>query len=101
VAILPGESTGGANAYADVRIATGLGQARNVVNVLSADLVVAVGGGPGTLSEIAHALKAGVPVLGLESWEIAREGRSPAGYRRCASLAELLEALGPGGSSGD
>ena len=48
-----------------------MGQARNVILVNSADaVVIAVGGGYGTLSEIAIALKTGKPVFGLSTWEI-------------------------------
>jgi predicted Rossmann-fold nucleotide-binding protein len=51
-------------------IYTGSGNARNAFNILSAKLCVAVGGGPGTLSEIALALKSGTPVWCLESWSL-------------------------------
>ena len=54
----------------DVAIPTGLGEARNALVVRAADVVVAVGGGYGTLSEIALALKAGKRVVGLGTWEI-------------------------------
>src|SRR5512137_843659 len=68
VGILPG--TEGGNPYLDITIRTGLGHARNVVVVLSADAVIAVGGSHGTLSEIAIALRTGRPVYGLNTWEI-------------------------------
>jgi hypothetical protein len=68
VGILPG--TEGGNPYLDITIRTGLGHARNVLVVLSADAVIAVGGKYGTLSEIAIALKTGRPVYGLGSWDI-------------------------------
>jgi uncharacterized protein (TIGR00725 family) len=70
VGILPGGDRGAANRFLDVAIATGLGEARNALVVRSADALVAVGGGYGTLSEIALALKAGKPVVGLDSWDI-------------------------------
>jgi uncharacterized protein (TIGR00725 family) len=70
VGILPG--TAGGNPYLDITIPTGLGHARNVLVVLSADAVIAVGGGYGTLSEIAIALKTGRPVYGIGSWDIER-----------------------------
>jgi hypothetical protein len=60
----------GGNPYLDITIPTGLGHARNVLVVLSADAVIAVGGGYGTLSEIAIALKTGRPVYGVNTWEI-------------------------------
>ncbi len=68
VGILPG--TGDENPYLDVVIRTGMGHARNVILVLSADTVIAAGGGYGTLSEIAIALKVGRPIFGLFTWDI-------------------------------
>ena len=65
VAILPGTDRDAANPYADVVIPTGLGYARNILVVLSADAVIAVGGASGTLSEIAHAWQLGKPLCGL------------------------------------
>jgi uncharacterized protein (TIGR00725 family) len=70
VGILPGDDRSAANRFVEVAIPTGLGEARNALVVRSADALVAVGGGYGTLSEIAFALKAGKPVIGLGSWEI-------------------------------
>ena len=70
VGLLPGESRSDANRFVDVAIPTGLGEARNALVVRSADVVVAVGGGYGTLSEIALALRAGKRVVGLGTWEI-------------------------------
>ncbi|MFA5416597.1 MAG: TIGR00725 family protein [Methanoregula sp.] len=68
VGILPG--TGNGNPYLDIVIRTGLGHARNVLVVQSADAVIAIGGGYGTLSEIAIALKLNKPVFGLKTWDI-------------------------------
>jgi uncharacterized protein (TIGR00725 family) len=65
IGILPGEDRTDANEYVDTAIATGLGTARNVAVVLNGDGVVAVDGGPGTLSELGHALDFGRPVAGL------------------------------------
>ena len=62
VAILPGVDKAAANPYADITIPTGFGYARNLLVVLAADAVVAIGGQSGTLSEIAHAWQAGKPV---------------------------------------
>src|ERR1700680_4239013 len=67
-AILPGAATTTAIAPALVRIATRGGGARNVILVRSADAVVAIGGGYGTLSEIALARKLGIPVFGYRTW---------------------------------
>jgi uncharacterized protein (TIGR00725 family) len=65
--ILPGPSTRDANRYIQVPVATDMGQARNVIIVHTADALIAVSGGAGTLSEIGHALKVGKPVVGLET----------------------------------
>src|SRR3954463_8597643 len=65
--ILPGTSRDDANEWVSLAVATGLGELRNGLIVRSADAVVAVGGGHGTLSEIALALKAGKRVVGLRS----------------------------------
>ena len=68
--LLPGDDRRDANPFVDVALATGLGEGRNALVVRAADAVVAIGGGYGTLSEIALALRAGKPVIGLGTWEI-------------------------------
>ena len=70
VGLLPGIDRADGNLHLDIAIPTGLGEARNALVVRAADVVVAVGGGYGTLSEIALALKAGKRVVGLGTWEI-------------------------------
>ncbi len=69
VGILPGLRKEDANPFVDVPIVTGLSHARNVLVVRSADAIIAVAGGYGTLSEIAIALKLGKPVAGIMTWE--------------------------------
>ena len=73
VGILP-DTTGG-NPYLSVVIRSDLGIARNAVLVLSADAVVALGGAYGTLSEISHALQGDIPVIGLNTWSLSRNGK--------------------------
>ncbi|MBV8992008.1 MAG: TIGR00725 family protein [Solirubrobacterales bacterium] len=70
IGILPGGDRRAANEWASVTIPTGLGELRNGLVVRAADAVIAVGGAYGTLSEVALALKTGVPVLGLGTWGI-------------------------------
>jgi uncharacterized protein (TIGR00725 family) len=70
VGILPGEDRDAANGWVDVAIATGLGELRNGIVVRAVDALVAVGGGHGTLSEVALALKLGRPVVGLGTWAV-------------------------------
>jgi hypothetical protein len=73
VGILPGSERSAANAWVDVAIPTGLGEARNALVVCAADALIAVGGEYGTLSEIALALKAGKTVVGLGTWALGRD----------------------------
>jgi uncharacterized protein (TIGR00725 family) len=70
VGILPGEDRDAANGWVEIAIATGLGELRNGLVVRAADALVAVGGGHGTLSEVALALKLGRPVVGLGTWAV-------------------------------
>ena len=70
VGILPGADRTAANPYLTLAIATGLGEARNAVLTTAADAVIAIGGGWGTLSEIALARKRDRPVVVLASWEL-------------------------------
>jgi len=70
VGILPSSDRTTANPHVAVAIATGLGELRNGLLVRAADALIAVGGAYGTLSEIALALRTGVPVVGLHSWQL-------------------------------
>lgn len=70
VGILPGLDADEANAWVQVAIPTGLGEARNAIVARAGAGVIAIGGEYGTLSEIAFALKAGKRVAGLGSWDI-------------------------------
>ena len=69
IGVLPGLDPAEANPWVDVVVPTGLNHARNVVLVAMADVVVALGGGAGTLSEIALAWQHGKPIVALESGE--------------------------------
>jgi uncharacterized protein (TIGR00725 family) len=70
IGIIPSYDKNDANKYVDIVIPTGLGLARNVVVVKSADVVVALPGEAGTLSEIAYCLQFGISVISLGSWDI-------------------------------
>ena len=63
IGVLPGGTAADASPQADIRIATGLGEARNVINVLSSDVVCMCGMNTGTASEVALALKTGRPTI--------------------------------------
>ena len=68
--ILPGEDREAANGWVEIAVATGLGELRNGLIVRACDALIAVGGGHGTLSEVALALKLGRPVIGLGTWAV-------------------------------
>jgi len=70
IGIIPSYDKKDANEFVDIAIPTGLGLARNVLVVKSADVVVALPGEAGTLSEIAYCLQFGIPVISLQSWDI-------------------------------
>ncbi len=70
IGILPDEDREQGNEFLSYSIATGTGHARNLAVVCSGDVVISVGGGYGTLSEMGLALKVGRPVVALESWDL-------------------------------
>jgi uncharacterized protein (TIGR00725 family) len=70
IGIIPSYNKDDANDFIDIVIPSGLGFARNVLVVKSADVVVALPGEAGTLSEIAYSLQFGIPVISLKSWDI-------------------------------
>ncbi|HWQ19385.1 MAG TPA: TIGR00725 family protein [Methanotrichaceae archaeon] len=85
VGVLPGD-VGNQNAYVDIAIATGMGHARNAIIVRSADVVIALPGEYGTLSEIALALKMGKKVISLKSWNVP-------GAISCENAEEAIRLL--------
>ncbi len=91
VGILPGQDASMANPWVDIPIVTGIGEARNVAVVKSAQAVIAIGGSYGTLSEIAYALKSGIPVIGLNTWSLSRNGREDDSIIRVQSAAEAVD----------
>src|SRR2546430_14800584 len=97
VGILPGFSRRDANRWVTVPIVTGMDQARNVILVRSCDALIAVGGMYGTLSEIALALKLGVPVVGLGTWRLRQPAGRPVPIIRAATpeaaVARALRAV--------
>ena len=70
IGIIPSYAKEDANKFVDIVIPTGLGLARNVLVVKSADIVVALAGEAGTLSEVAYCLQFAIPVISLKSWDI-------------------------------
>ena len=94
VGLLPGLDRTAANGWVEVALPTGLGELRNGLIVRAADAVIAIGGSPGTLTEVAFALRTGVPVVGLGvPWDLegVRSAEGPADAVRQA----LAAAPGP------
>lgn len=73
IGILPGSEPSSANRFIDIPIVTGMGEARNVIVAKSSHCIIAIGGSFGTLSEISFALKSGIPVIGLDTWDVSEE----------------------------
>ena len=91
VGILPGQDSSMANPWVDIPVVTGIGEARNVTVVKSAQTLIAIGGSYGTLSEIAYALKSGIPVIGLNTWSMSRNGQEDDSIIRAQSAAEAVD----------
>ena len=91
VGIIPGDSPKTANPYVQIPIVTGMGYARNIAVVKTARAVIAVGGSYGTLSEISHALQSDIPVIGLGTWTIARNGKEDKAIIRAKKPAEAVD----------
>ena len=91
IGILPGSDPDQANDDVDIAIPTGIGLARNAIIVRAAQAVIAIGGSYGTLSEVAHALQFGVPVVGLGTWHATREGHPPLPIHYAATPQEAVE----------
>jgi uncharacterized protein (TIGR00725 family) len=104
VGVLSGAERAAAHPGLTAVVATGMGQARNAAIVGSADAVIVVGGSWGTLSELAHAMRGGVPVVQLGGWQVYdARGRPVPGPVNAASPEEALRltglwaAIGPSG----
>jgi len=91
VGILPGQDSSMANPWVDIPVVTGIGEARNIAVVKSAQTVIAIGGGYGTLSEIAYARKSNIPVIGLNTWSLSRNGREDDSIIRVQSATEAVD----------
>src|SRR4030042_1807265 len=91
VGILPGQDSSMANPCVDIPVVTGIGEARNLAVVKSAQAVIAVGGSYGTLSEIAYALKGNIPVIGLNTWALSRNGREDDSIIRAHNPAKAVD----------
>jgi uncharacterized protein (TIGR00725 family) len=93
VGLLPGAHAADGNPWLDVALPTGLGEGRNLLVVRACEAVIAIGGAYGTLSEIALALRAGTPVIGLGTWDLRRAGQRDPGIIEAAGPGEALRAV--------
>ena len=93
IGLLPGQDPDDANEYIDIAIATGLGHARNAILARTADGVVALGGGLGTLSEIALALRNRRPTIGIKTWRFDRQDRTEPELPIAGNATEALDWL--------
>jgi uncharacterized protein (TIGR00725 family) len=89
--ILPGTSASDANPFVHIPVVTGMGHARNVINVQTSHAIIAVSGSYGTLSEMALALKAGRPVVALQSWRLDRIGCDDPLFETAETPAEAVQ----------
>ena len=92
IGILPGSDRREGNSHLSFALPTGMGEMRNALIARVADVVVAVGGEFGTLSEIAFALKIGRPVVGLRSWDLVRRGEPVAGIEASGTPEDAARA---------
>ena len=90
IGILPGDNRQAANPYVQIPIVTGVGYARNIVVVKSAQAVIAIDGSYGTLSEIGHALQSGIPVIGINTWSLSKNGQQDNSIIPAQSPAEAV-----------
>lgn len=100
IGILPGSDKREANPHITIAIPTGLGVARNVLVVRTADALVALPGGPGTLSEIALALNVGKPVVDLGDWKIEGTRAATTAQEAVALALDLCREGSAGGGQG-
>jgi uncharacterized protein (TIGR00725 family) len=91
VGILPGDNRRSANPYVRVPVATGIGYARNAAVVRSAQAAIAIDGSYGTLTEIGYALQGGIPVIGLDTWSVAINGREDKNIIRATSPEDAVK----------
>jgi len=91
--LLPGSEAGDANPHVMIAIPTGVGDARNAIIANTADGFIAVGGGLGTLSEIAFALKRGKPVVALKTWKLDERRLEGVVWLKADSAERAVELL--------
>jgi uncharacterized protein (TIGR00725 family) len=91
IGILPGDNHQAANPYVQIPIVTNIGYARNIAVVKSARAVIAIDGSYGTLSEISYALQSGIPVIGLNTWSLSKNGQPDESIIPAQTPAEAVD----------
>lgn len=91
IGILPSDDPADSNPYVQIPVATGVGHARNIAVVRSAQAVIAIGGDYGTLTEIGFALKSGIPVIGLKTWSLYRNGEEDRSIIKAEDAVDAVE----------
>ena len=91
IGILPSDDPATSNRYVQIPVATGVGYARNIAVVKSAQAVIAIDGDYGTLSEIGYALKADIPVIGLNTWSLSRNGQEDKSIVEAEDAVDAVE----------
>ncbi len=90
IGFLPGDDRAYANEFVDIAQPTGMGEMRNMLLVRASDVVIAISGEFGTLSEVAYALRLGIPVVGLDTWELRKRGETSTAITNVTSPEEAV-----------
>ena len=91
IGILPSDDPADCNPYVQIPVATGAGYARNIAVVNSAQAVIAIDGDYGTLTEIGFAMKSGIPVIGLHTWSLYRNGQEDESVIKAEDAVDAVE----------
>jgi len=91
IGILPSDDPADSNPYVQIPVATGVGHARNIAVVKSAQAVIAIDGDYGTLTELGFALKSGIPVIGLKTWSLYRNGEEDKSIIKAEDAVDAVE----------
>jgi hypothetical protein len=89
--ILPSDDPADCNPYVQIPVATGVGYARNIAVVKTSQAVIAIDGDYGTLTEIGFALKSNIPVVGLNTWSLYRNGQEDKSIIKATDAVDAVE----------
>jgi hypothetical protein len=89
--ILPSDDPADCNPYVQIPVATGVGYARNIAVVKTSQAVIAIDGDYGTLTEIGFALKSNMPVVGLNTWSLYRNGQEDKSIIKATDAVDAVE----------